>query len=94
MLVILLSKFFFSNNLIKILTNEDLNTIPGRIIAKTLKMVLDTSLVRYVSRVKWSNPGKGVAPSPTPCSREPSGRPRLWLPTLPYNFIIIIIHFH
>ena len=25
--------------------------------------------LRYVSRVKWSNPGKGVAPSPTPrCS--------------------------
>ena len=25
--------------------------------------------IRYVSRVKWSNPGKGVAPSPTPwCS--------------------------
>ena len=22
-------------------------------------------IVRYVSRVKWSNPGKGVAPSPT-----------------------------
>ena len=38
----------------------------------TLKMVLDTSLlsnIRYVSRVKWSNPGKGVAPFPTPwCS--------------------------
>ena len=24
------------------------------------------SNIRYVSRVKWSNPGKGVAPSPTP----------------------------
>ena len=25
--------------------------------------------IRYVSRRKWSNPGKGVAPSPTPrCS--------------------------
>ena len=23
------------------------------------------SLIRYRSRVKWSNPGKGVAPSPT-----------------------------
>ena len=43
--------------------------------------------IRYGSRVKWSNPGKGVAPSPTPwCSklskRVPSGHPRLWSPTL------------
>ena len=31
---------------------------------------LTLSNIRYVSRVKWSNPGKGVAPSPTPrCSR-------------------------
>ena len=27
---------------------------------------LTFSDIRYVSRVKWSNPGKGVAPSPTP----------------------------
>ena len=52
----------------------DLGSIPGCVIPKTLKMVLDTpyltlSNIRYVSRVKWSNPGKGVAPSPTPrCS--------------------------
>ena len=26
---------------------------------------LTLSNIRYVSRVKWSNPGKGVAPSPT-----------------------------
>ena len=31
---------------------------------------LTLSNIRYVSRVKWSNPGKGVAPSPTlRCSR-------------------------
>ena len=24
------------------------------------------SIIRYGSRVKWSNPGKGVVPSPTP----------------------------
>ena len=30
---------------------------------------LTLSIIRYVSRVKWSNPGEGVAPSPTPqCS--------------------------
>ena len=55
---------------------------------------LTHSIIRYGSRVKWSNPGKGVAPSPTPwCSklskREPSGHPRLWSPTLlTYNAIL------
>ena len=30
---------------------------------------LTLSNIRYISRVKWSNPGKGVAPSPAPwCS--------------------------
>ena len=30
---------------------------------------LSLSIVRYGSRVKWSNPGKGVVPNPTPrCS--------------------------
>ena len=48
---------------------------------------LTLSIIRYGSRVKWSNPGKGVATSPTlQCSklskREPSGYPRLWSPTL------------
>ena len=53
---------------------EDLGSIPGRVIPKTLKIVLippylTLSNSRYVSRVKWSNPGKGVAPSPPPrCS--------------------------
>ena len=47
---------------------------------------LTLSNIRYVSRVKWSNPGKGVVPSPTPwCScywkREPSGHLRLQSPT-------------
>ena len=49
---------------------EDLGSIPGRVIPKTLKMVLNTALlnthnIRYISRVKWNNPGKGVEPSPT-----------------------------
>ena len=43
---------------------------------------LALTIIKYVSRVKWSNPGKGVAPSPTPrcCSylkRELSGYSRL-----------------
>ena len=48
---------------------------------------LTLSIIRYGSRATWSNPGKGVAPSPTPwCSklskREPTGHPRQWSPTL------------
>ena len=52
----------------------DLGSIPARVIPKTLKMVLDTSLLttqqyKLVPRVKWGIPGKGVALSPTPrCS--------------------------
>ena len=52
----------------------DQSSILGCVIPKTLKWYLMTpylilSNIRYVSRVKWSNPGKGVAPSPTPrCS--------------------------
>ena len=50
---------------------------------------LTLSIIRYVSRVKWSNPRKGVAPFPTlRCSsylkREPSNRPRQRSPTLLY----------
>ena len=48
----------------------DLGSIRGRVIPKVLKMLLDTSLlntqhIRYVPWVKWSNTGKGVAPSHT-----------------------------
>ena len=52
----------------------DQGSILGRTIPKTLKMVLippclTLSNIRYVSRVKWSNQVKGVAPSLTPqCS--------------------------
>ena len=48
---------------------EDRGSIPGRVIPKTQKMVLDVallnSIIMYRSRVKWSNPRKGLAPSPT-----------------------------
>ena len=53
---------------------RDLGSIPGRVIPKTLKLYvipprLTLSNIRYVSRIKWSNPGKRVPPSPTPrCS--------------------------
>ena len=57
----------------------DLGSIPGRVIPKTLKWYLippclTLSIIRYGSRVKWSNPGNGVAPSPTPwCSSYRKG---------------------
>ena len=49
----------------------DLGSIPGRIIPKTLKWYLippcfTLSNIRYVSRVKGSNPENGVAPILTP----------------------------
>ena len=41
---------------------------------------LTLSIIRYGSRVKWSNPGKGVAPSPTPwCSSYRKGSLRVTL---------------
>ena len=52
----------------------DRDSVPGRVIPKTQKWYvippyLTLSCIMYESRVKWSNPGKGVAPSPTPrCS--------------------------
>ena len=47
---------------------RDLGSIPGRVIPKTLKIVLDTSLLnsqQYKVSIKWSNPGKEVEPTPT-----------------------------
>ena len=60
---------------------------------------LTLSIIRYGSRVKWSNPRKGVAPSHTQwCSklskREPSGHPRLWSPTLLLYIYIYTLQTH
>ena len=47
-------------------------SIPGRAIPKTQKMVFDAALLntqQYEVKVKWSNPGNRLTPSPTPrCS--------------------------
>ena len=41
---------------------------------------LTLSIIRYISRVKWSNPGEGVAPSSTPrCSSYWKGSHRFAL---------------
>ena len=47
------------------------SSIPIQVISMTQKMVLDASLLytqnyKVCIKVKRSNPGKGVAPSPTP----------------------------
>ena len=50
----------------------DLCSTLGQVIPKNKKKrylippCLTLSIIKYISRVKWSNPGKGVAPSPTP----------------------------
>ena len=51
---------------------------------------LTFSIMRYVSRVEWSNPGKGVVPFPTPrCS------PQLWgLPTYIYADVCVDTHMY
>ena len=65
---------------------RDWGLIPGQVIRKTFKKknwclmppCLTLSIIMYVSQVKWSNPGKGVAPSPTPqCSSYWKGS--LWV---------------
>ena len=53
----------------------DLGSVPGRVIPKTKKWYLmppclTLSIIRYGSRVKWSNPGKGLAPFITPWCRS------------------------
>ena len=65
------------NNLLHLLVGRvfangpgDLGSIPRCVMPKTLKMVHDPpcltlSNIRYVSRVKWSNPEKAVASSRT-----------------------------
>ena len=63
----------------------DLGSIPGRVIPKTLKMVLDTTLlntqhykVGFKGKVEQS--WNGVAPSPTPwCSSYRKGSLRVTL---------------
>ena len=76
---------------------EDLGSIPGRVIPKTQKMVLDASLtlsiIRYGSRVKWGNPGKGVAPFPIPwCCSYGKGSLRVTLDYGRQLYLLIYIY--
>ena len=63
----------------------DLGSIPDRVMLETQKWYLMSpcltlSIIRNGLRVKWSNPGKGVAPSLTPqCSSYRKGSLRVTL---------------
>ena len=63
----------------------DWSSIPGRVIPKTQKWYLippclTFSIIKYGSRVKWNNRGKGVVPYPTPrCSSYRKGSLRVTL---------------
>ena len=73
----------------------DLGSIPGRVIPKTQKWYLmPLCIIRYGSRVKWSNLGKGVVPSSTPwCSSYQKGSLHV-TSLLKYIYIYIYIHTH
>ena len=54
---------------------------------------LTLSIIRYASRVKWSNPGKGVAPSPKPwCSSYRKGSLRVTLDYGRQLYLLIYIY--
>ena len=64
----------FKNGIWYLLVGESATPFPG-LLHFTLDMYLillsvKLSNIRYISRVKWSNPGKGVALSPTPQCRS------------------------
>ena len=55
--------------MVRVFCPGDLGSIPGCVIQKTQKMVLAATLLntqhyKVRIKVKWSNPGKRVAPSP------------------------------
>ena len=68
--------YWATGQMSRVFTNGqgDWDSIPSRVLPKTQKMVLDTTLLstqynKVRIRVKWSNPGNRVVPSTTPrCS--------------------------
>ena len=77
----------------------DLGSIPGRVIPKTQKMVLDASLLhtqhyKVRIKVKWSNPGKGVAPFLAPwCNSYRKGSLRVTLDSGRELTYLLFFHF-
>ena len=79
---------------------EDQGSILGRIIPKTLKIVLDTSLfntqhykVCIKGKVEQSKERSSALPYTSMLKREPSGHSRLWSPTF-YIYIYIYMTRH
>ena len=72
----------------------NLGSIPGQVMPKTFKKwylmspCLTLSIIRYRSRVKWSNPGKRVAPSPTPIERGGFGSPSTTVANFTYLLLL------
>ena len=71
----------------------DLGSIPGPVIPKTKKMLLDNSLlntqhIRYISRAKWRNLGKHIL------KREPSGHLTYSLSLSIYIYMIMNIYIY
>ena len=64
----------------------DRSSIPGQVIPRTQKMVLDTS---FRIKHKWSNQGKGVAASLL-SKRKPSGCPQLRSANLLIYLVLLI----
>ena len=109
LILIIYTQLYFNYNraigiMVRVFTNGLGNqvSIPGWVIPKTQKLYLmppylTLSIIRYGSRVKWNNPGNGVAPSPTHLSSSYcKGRLRV---TLVYShqhylfYILIIVPF-
>ena len=72
----------------------DQGLIPGWILQKTQKRVLDptllNSIIKYGSRVKWSNPGNREVRSLTPIEKGAFGSPSTTVTNL-YIYIYICI---
>ena len=75
----------------------DLGSVPGRVIPKNQKMVLDATLLKtqyYMVRikVKWKNPGKGVVPplhlGVVGIEKGAFGSPSTTVANFTFNFIV------
>ena len=85
--------------MVRVFANDpgNLSSIPGRVITKTQEMVLDATLLntqhyKVRIKVKWSNPGKGVAPSLTPWCRSYQ-KVSLWV-TLDYGHQQLLLNLY
>ena len=68
---LLQSMGLFSRKLTSAHFPGDQDSISGQRLKKLylIPPCLTLSIIRYISKIKWSNPGKGVVHSPTPqCS--------------------------